>query len=144
MLLLLRSQGVSVLPGLWAGISGRIEPGEAPVDAALREMEEETGVSRADVSVCVTGRPLEIPDRGTSLLWVVHPFLAVLRRRGPVRLDWEHAAYRWAGRGDMARLRTVPGLESAFEALIEELDRRERRFEGDATGPGNPYPKEED
>jgi 8-oxo-dGTP pyrophosphatase MutT (NUDIX family) len=128
---------VSVLPGVWAGISGRVEPGEAPVEAALREMEEETGVSRSDVSLSVTGRPLEIPDRRASRPWFVHPFLGSLRSGRPLRLDWEHAAYRWARRGDLARLRTVPGLEVTLGALMEELDRREERFEGDGPGPEN-------
>lgn len=31
-------------PGFWQSVTGSLEPGETPLDAALRELEEETGL----------------------------------------------------------------------------------------------------
>jgi 8-oxo-dGTP pyrophosphatase MutT (NUDIX family) len=43
-LLLRRAQTDPILPGLWQGVSGGLEPGESSVQAALRELSEETGL----------------------------------------------------------------------------------------------------
>ena len=43
-LLLRRAQSDPILPGLWQGVSGGLEPGESAVEAALRELSEETGL----------------------------------------------------------------------------------------------------
>ncbi len=42
-LLLKRSQGVGTFPEKWALVSGSVEPGESFAEAAVRELEEETG-----------------------------------------------------------------------------------------------------
>lgn len=43
-ILLMRRSSGRVLPGLWQGVSGRLEAGERVVDGALRELREETGI----------------------------------------------------------------------------------------------------
>lgn len=43
-LLTLRAEGLRAHPGQWALPGGRIDPGETPVEAALREMHEELGL----------------------------------------------------------------------------------------------------
>ena len=45
-ILLLRRSAGRVLPGLWQGVSGRLETGERVVEGALRELREETGFRR--------------------------------------------------------------------------------------------------
>jgi 8-oxo-dGTP pyrophosphatase MutT (NUDIX family) len=45
-LLLMRRSAGRVLPGLWQGVSGRLEAGERVVEGALRELREETGFER--------------------------------------------------------------------------------------------------
>ncbi len=48
-LLLRRAQSDPILPGLWQGVSGGLEPGESAADAALRELSEETGIGLASI-----------------------------------------------------------------------------------------------
>lgn len=49
MLLLHRASG-RPLPGLWQGVSGRVEDGERVAAAALREVAEETGIAGAAIA----------------------------------------------------------------------------------------------
>ncbi|WP_313896047.1 NUDIX hydrolase [Streptomyces sp. YIM 98790] len=44
-LLVRRSYRERFLPGVWGVPSGKLEPGERPEDAVLRELKEETGLS---------------------------------------------------------------------------------------------------
>lgn len=122
--MLLRSQGGKTLRGHWAGLSGRIENGERPREAALREMEEEAGFSREDVHLCIEGSPQEIPDGRADTLWIVHPMLAGLEGDIPPRLDWEHAGYSWIFPEEMWKLRTVPGLPETLGLLLGGVNLR--------------------
>lgn len=127
-LLLLRSRAVRTLRSHWAGLSGRIEEGETPRDAALREMEEEVGLFRGEVQVRIEGDAIEIPDHSSDILWVVHPILGT--PSGPaghdlhLRLDWEHVGYTWVFPEDMTKYRTVPGLPETLGRLLGGLDLR--------------------
>jgi 8-oxo-dGTP pyrophosphatase MutT (NUDIX family) len=120
-LTLLRSQGVTTLRGRWAGISGKLERGETPRQAALREMEEEVGVPSGDVRLRADGDAVEIRDERRGLLWIVHPVLGTLSRPPALRLDWEHTAYRWVLPRDLSCLRVVPGLERSLDELLSRF-----------------------
>jgi 8-oxo-dGTP pyrophosphatase MutT (NUDIX family) len=61
---------------------GRIEPGESPEEAALREAEEEVAVHRGDVEVLGRLTPLPI---GVSR-HLLHPIVAVAPRRPDFRV----------------------------------------------------------
>ena len=73
-LLVARRHAEAVRGGLWEFPGGKIEPGEGAADAALREVEEEIGLSGA----MVVGAP-------TPLAVVAHSDPAVVRERS-VRL----------------------------------------------------------
>lgn len=55
--------------GLWNGVGGRIEPGEKPLTACLREVEEETGCILQTARFCglLTWTGFEIKDGGLYL-----------------------------------------------------------------------------
>ena len=69
--------GQLCLPG------GRLEPGEAALDAALRETHEELGLARAAMTVVGPLTPVFVPVSG----FLVHPFLAVAGWSPPLRAD---------------------------------------------------------
>ncbi len=119
-LVLKRSMGVGTYRGRWAGVSGYIEAWETPLEAAEREVREETGVSKA--ALVREGRPLSIKDQDRR--WVVHPFLFDVST-DKLTLDWEHDDYRWMEPNKVKGLNAVPGL---YAALREVLRWRTRTF----------------
>ncbi len=112
-LLLRRSDKVGSFRGMWAGVSGFIEPGEPELDAARRELEEEAAVSTARL----TRRAEPERFRDGNVVWCVHPFLFDVKK-STVRIDWEHDAYEWIAPEGICRFETVPGLPSIVRKLL--------------------------
>ena len=61
-LLLRRSDRVSTYKGRWAGVSGTVEAGLTPIEQAIQEIEEETGLSTTDAIPFLVGRPFDFVD----------------------------------------------------------------------------------
>lgn len=108
-LLLRRGQGTRC-PGSWEVVHGRIEAGERPETAAVREMREECGLEVARMySVAV--QPFYMPKQGIVTAAVV--FAAFVDEPATVTLGSEHDASEWLspeaaeGRFNWPRSRTV-------------------------------------
>ena len=108
-----RSGAVRTYQGRWSAISGYLEDAP-PLDQALTEIEEETGLARADVRLAAEGAPVEIADEDIGMHWVVHPFLFDIDDPQAVRLDWENLEARWVAPDELATLDTVPALAQAY------------------------------
>ena len=117
-LLLRRSQRVKTMKGKWAGVSGYIEAYERPLVRALKEIEEETGLTNKSVRVLREGSTLEAPDnmRPDIITWVVHPFY-FHASTNIISLDWEHDLYEWINPEQIEKYDTVPRLKEAFERV---------------------------
>lgn len=99
-LLLHRAAGL-IYSGQWRMVGGKVEEGESSWQAALREMDEETGL-----------RPLEfwaLPsvnqfyDAGRDCVHTIPAFAARVEADAAVRLDEEHSAHRWVSPDDASR-----------------------------------------
>jgi 8-oxo-dGTP pyrophosphatase MutT (NUDIX family) len=90
--LLLRRAPDQRCPGSWEAVHGRVEPGESPVAAALREVREESGLpverlyNLSRVESFYLHRTDEI---------VVIPVFAAFVAGDAVRLSEEHDQWRW-------------------------------------------------
>ncbi len=111
-LMLKRSDMVGSFQGKWAGVSGLVEEGESAMQAALRELEEETGVQSP--TLMRVGTPVRVRDG--SQVWTVYPFL-FNPIKPKVTLDWEHTEYRWLSAKDAQHLDTVPALDKVLKEL---------------------------
>ncbi len=113
-LILKRSPEVRSFPGHWAGVSGYLEDDEDPLSRARLEIEEETGITEADL-VRIGGVVFARGRQGP--IWAVHPFLFDVDRR-EVSLDWEHAEHRWIRPEELEEFETVPKLTEALENVL--------------------------
>lgn len=111
-LLVRRSQTVRTHQGLWAGISGYLE--HAPLEQAVIEIREETGLDGPDVELRQEGQPVDVADPEHNIRWIVHPFLFRVNRPDAIRLDWENVEMRWILPAEIDDYTTVPGLKQAL------------------------------
>ena len=108
-----RSQQVGTYRGRWAAVSGYLE--EAfPLAQAYREIEEETGLARDEVTLLRAGEPLVVEDSEADRRWVVYPFLFEVQPDAEVRVDWEHTEARWVRPEEVPTFETVPQLSEAL------------------------------
>ena len=115
MLILRRSGRVRTYQGRWAGVSGYLEDEPAAAERhARREIQEETGLSSADIELAQAGESLSFEDPDLDTLWTVHPFLFRVRPGAAIAIDWEHAEARWVRPGALGCYRTVPRLREAL------------------------------
>ncbi len=124
-LLLRHQQG-----GHWGFAKGKIEPGESVLEAARREIREETGIDGIDPvgELSVTSRyPIRRGDR--SLMKTV-TYYAARVRGDSVRLSHEHTDARWVSPDEAMRVLTH--VESRRVLLsVEEALRRASNREGE-------------
>jgi len=113
-----RRTAPAVLAGGWELPGGKVDPGEAPLDALHRETEEELGV-RIEVGDHVPGPH---PD-GT---WPVgedyrmHVWLAVISGGTPRPLE-DHDELRWLGEDDLCAVPWLPADLPVVQALASRL-----------------------
>ncbi len=79
-------------PNAWETVHGRIEPGEEPEDAAIREVREETDLEVQRL-YNVTVQPFYLHGSHTVELAVV--FAAFVDPHAPVTLGDEHSRFEW-------------------------------------------------
>ena len=103
-------------PSSWETVHGRIEPGERPEDAAVREVREETGLA-VDRLYSITCQPFYLHRTGVVQMAVV--FATFVREPGKVMLGEEHAQHEWLSMGAAATRFTWPREREALTATLE-------------------------
>lgn len=112
-LALRRSARKDAAPGVWEAVSGRLEPGEAPLDGAAREVREETGLRTR-----IDPRPLEAHSTDRAGVPMLIVYYAAEWIEGEPILSDEHDAMRWADADEFAALTPIVPLAAAARALL--------------------------
>lgn len=118
-LLLKRSQEVASFQGYWSCISGYVENGEFPQDAAVREIEEETNLPSSDFQLHQKSGP-HFSESETIIFKSFWYSFRANKNHSPVKIDWEHEEFIWLHPKEVENYRTVPWLPKMIESLLEE------------------------
>ncbi len=112
-LMLRRPDACRSFPGVWSLVSGMIEEGESPEQAAPREILEETGIR--------VGEPVASADpilvRDGSVIWRVFPFMYAVDSSDVV-LDDENEAFEWVDPADVGKRPVVTGVPGMVEGFL--------------------------
>jgi dihydroneopterin triphosphate diphosphatase len=115
-LVLRRAEGTRCT-GAWEVVHGRIDPGESPEDAAVREVQEETGLA-IERLYTVTCQPFYLPKQASVQMAVV--FAALVGDVSEPVLGPEHDHAEWLGVDEALARFTWPRSRRALHD-IEDL-----------------------
>lgn len=123
-LLLKRSSG-RLYPGIWQMVSGRIETGETAVQAAGRELLEETGLSPEKFWVVPKVNSFYTPDN--DAVNIVPVFAAMVDPKSKVRLSDEHTDFQWVPLKKTCKLLAWPGQRETA-TIIQKYITQDENF----------------
>jgi 8-oxo-dGTP pyrophosphatase MutT (NUDIX family) len=105
-------------PGAWEPVHGHIDPGEAPEDAAIREVGEETGLA-VERLYNVRVQPFYLHKTHTLQLAIV--FAAFVAEPATVAIANEHQRAEWLSVDDALTRFAFPGERASLRELVELL-----------------------
>lgn len=126
-ILLLHRAAHRVLPGLWQGVSGGVEPGERVAAAALREVVEETAIAGEAIEAFFD------LDLVNAFHWpaadgVILSAIFAIRVRPDVdpMISDEHDDWRWVPIDQAYREVIWPGYREAIARIRDDLSEPDR------------------
>lgn len=99
----------------WGVPAGKMETGESPIDAVVRETREETGVQLNRKKLRQVGL---LYMRLPHIDYTYHMFGYELENRPDVQLSHEHEEYRWLTVDEILELPLISGGVEALEHFL--------------------------
>ena len=116
---LLVQRGGAPFRGLWSLPGGSIEPGESASEAALRELEEETGIT-AEIEGVVENFELTVTDDGRPVTWRLAMFYGRYAG-GSLQLGSDASHANWATVADLEKLSLTEGTACLIRFAARRL-----------------------
>jgi 8-oxo-dGTP pyrophosphatase MutT (NUDIX family) len=105
-LLLRRTPGDYWAAGLWGFPGGKLEPGETPEQAAIRETKEESNLKVWDL------KELKLDASDSLARYYTRSY------SGDVKLDFEHTDFMWADRPLLETYELAPGTLEMYDWVL--------------------------
>jgi 8-oxo-dGTP diphosphatase len=116
-LLIQRSQGARLFPGLYNGVGGHVERGEDVLSAACREVREETGLDTPDLRLrCL----LHVNEGAGQPGVLVFVFLGHTQQRDVVESG--EGTLHWVPLSQVGKLNLLPDLLPLLTKILERPD----------------------
>ncbi|WP_089269031.1 NUDIX hydrolase [Puniceibacterium sediminis] len=110
------------LVGEWCQVVGSIEEGETAWQAALRELDEETGLKPDALYSGDTCEQFYEADR--DAITIAPVFVAFIDSSAKVSLNHEHSEYRWVSFGEAIELVAFGGQRRVLRWIEDEFVKR--------------------
>jgi len=121
-ILLVRRASHRIFPGLWQCVTGGVESGERVPAAALREVEEETGLGVADVEAFFDlDQAAPFYDEGSDAVVVSAIFAVRVRPDAAPRPSHEHDAMQWVPAAEAPSLAIWPSYAESVRRVRDLL-----------------------
>lgn len=104
------------LAGLWEFPGGKLEPGERPEEALIRELQEELGIATQEACLA----PLTFASHAYDDFHLLMPLYICRRWTGYARAR-EHAALKWVAPRALREYPMPPADEPLIATLIDTL-----------------------
>lgn len=104
------------MAGLWEFPGGKLEPGETPEDALIRELEEELGINVA--KSCLA--PLTFASHSYPDVHILMPLFVCRRWDGTIR-PLHHSDLRWVRPAELRDFEMLPADEPVASFLQDYL-----------------------
>jgi 8-oxo-dGTP diphosphatase len=118
-LMLKRADNKRVDPGLYAGIGGKVEPHESFYDALIREIEEETGLTKFE-----SIKPYSVtqhPYPPTDSEWVNIYFIVNIEKQVEIK-PTEDGTFHWLTLEEAIKMPTATDIHDYLEILSKNED----------------------
>ena len=115
-ILLAKRREEKFLGGLWEFPGGKLEPGETPEDALVRELREELGIETWDNCLA----PLTFASHGYNSFHLLMP-LFVCRKWEGIPRPLEHQCIAWVGAGQLRNYPMPPADRPMIPILRDWL-----------------------
>ncbi len=110
--ILLMRRATSSLRGAWCYIGGGVKEGEKASEAAFREIQEETGITKLNLysANCCE----QFYEMHRDSIWIAPVFVGYVDSSEDVHLNWEHDDYGWVTIKEASEKATFPGNDKIF------------------------------
>lgn len=123
-LVLKRSDNVVPYPGMWQVITGNIEKGETSIDAAKREVHEETGIIVREI--CTIPYVTNFFNHKNDTIYL-SPVFGVIVNSEKCRLSEEHCNFKWLTYDELMKILELPTHREASTIYRDYILNNENR-----------------
>lgn len=101
------------MPGKWNLPGGNVDPGENPLQTAVREAEEETRLIVTGLRLVARTRLKIAGESGLVHVFTTKDF------RGTPKVTWENSEMRWVPKAEAPSFDLVPGIRGALQKVAK-------------------------